>query len=75
MFRKKKRLQGIELISEVSGRFLTIIDELDTGIHDCQDEQANISEQISSLTQRDSVLAASVIRADALVKNLKNLLA
>jgi hypothetical protein len=74
MFKKKKKSQGIELIDEVMGRFSTMVTELTTGVHDCEDEKADIESQIESLHQRDVVLASSIKRAEIITKNLRSLI-
>lgn len=74
MFGKKKRLQGIQLIDEVTGRFTSMIDELDEGVDNCQEERRDIYNQISLLTQRDTILAEATGRAERLVVNIKSLM-
>jgi len=74
-FKKKvKKSRGIELIDEVAGRFITIIDELDEGVCDCRGEQSMVKTQIEMLNQRNVILEASVIKASGIVSNLRSLL-
>lgn len=70
----KKKARGMELIDEVAGRFMTMVEELDEGINDCQIEREGIQAQIDSLTQRDGVLDSSVKRAKTIATNLRGLL-
>jgi len=70
----QKKARGMELIDEVAGRFMTMVEELDEGVNDCQAEREGIKAQIDSLMQRDSILDSSVKRAKAISANLCNLL-
>jgi len=74
MFSKKKKLQGIELINYMNGRFLTIIGELDTGVEECRSEQADIRTKIELLNDRNDVLTESVARANRFIKSLGTLI-
>jgi len=70
----KKKTRGAELIEEVAGRFTTMIEELEEGAIDCQEEQAGVRAQIESLNQRDAMLNTSVERAAKIAENLRTLL-
>lgn len=72
--KKTKKAQGIELINEVAGRFSTMIEELDEGVSDCQQERQGIRTTIEQLHERDGVLDSSVKRAAAIASNLRNLI-
>lgn len=71
--KKQKKACGIELINEVMERFTSMIDELNTGVCDCQNEQADIRLQIESLNQRDVVLNSSIEKAETITRNLQTL--
>lgn len=42
----KKKSRGMDLIEEVAGRFTAMVDELEEGVNDCQNEQIGIRAQI-----------------------------
>ncbi len=70
----KKEVQGIELIDEVTGRFITMIGELERGVEDCEHECTNIHNQIQTLNQRSDELCSSITQAKKLTSNLRNLI-
>lgn len=74
MFRKNKKLHGAALIEDVVSRFVSIVDELDKGVEDCQTERGNIRTQIESLNDQDASLAKSVKYAAGIATNLRTLL-
>lgn len=76
MFGTKKtvKAKGIELIDEVAGRFNNMIDELNRGVDDCQNERGGIQTQIEQLHQRDAILDSSVKRATTIASNLRKLI-
>lgn len=70
----KKKVHGIELIEEVTNRFITMIGELEKGAKDCEHECAGNQTQIQLLNQRNTELSNSIKRAEALASNLSNLI-
>lgn len=72
--RKKKALRGMELISEVTGHFIGMIDDLENGIKDCQEEKENVNTQIAQLTNRSRALDTAADRAKSIAKNLDALI-
>ncbi len=74
MTKGNKKVQGIELINEVAGRFSDMVNELDQGINDCAGEQQDIQTKIESLNERHIMLDSSVVRAKAIAANLRTIL-
>lgn len=69
-----KKVQGIELIEEVAGRFTTMIEELEKGAKDCEHECTGIHTQIEMLDQRNNELCHSITQAQKLASNLRKLI-
>lgn len=75
LFAKKvEKARGMELIEEVAGRFLDMVDELNSGVDDCHKEQESIRATIENLKKRNETLTRSVQRAETITTNLRTLL-
>lgn len=72
--KKIKKARSIELIEKVAGQFGVMIEELDQGAADCQEEQVGIRITVEQLEERDATLGSSVSRAKAIASNLRALL-
>lgn len=74
LFSAKKKLRGVQLIDSVADRFNDMVDELEEGVCQCQEERNGICATIDQLKARDAQLGASSKRASTIADNLRTLL-